>query len=342
MPINKNAFIRYQYLDTLLSDRHHYYDIHDLTDKVNEMLCNDGFSEVTQRCIEKDINTLEFAPFNAPIERFVKGGRHCLKYSTYSYSIFTKKMSDEEVNLLCEVLNTIGQFDGLDNFKWLDDFKIGLGLKERRKIIYFSHNPFLENSNLLGTLFDYISNKVVINLSYHTFTDSKIKTIVFHPYILKQYNDRWFLVGAADSDNQILTFALDRIDKTEAIPEMKYIECPDDLNERFENIVGVTLFKDKPIDHIIFWVSDISKDYVLSKPINGSQIRYKGEAEQKLREKYSVLVGGAFFSINCVCNYELIRELCSFGKELLVLSPSNIREIVCTRIREMIESYSSL
>ena len=162
MPTNKNALIRYKYLDKLLSDYHHFYDIHDLTEKVNDMLYEDGFSEVTQRCIEKDLNTLEYAPFSAPIERFTKNGKRCIAYSKRSFSIFTKELSDEEAILLREVLNTIGQFDGLDNFKWLDDFKIGLGLEERRQIISFSNNPYLQNSNLLGTLFDQISNKVVV------------------------------------------------------------------------------------------------------------------------------------------------------------------------------------
>ncbi len=36
MPINKNALLRYQILDRCFSDRHHYYDIDDLVDKVNE------------------------------------------------------------------------------------------------------------------------------------------------------------------------------------------------------------------------------------------------------------------------------------------------------------------
>lgn len=342
MPLNKNAFIRYQYLDGLLSDRHHYYDIHDLTEKVNSLLYNDGFPEVTQRCIEKDINTLESAPFDAPIERINKSGKRCIRYNRLSFSIFTKKMSDEERNMLCEVLNTIGQFDGIENFRWLDDFKARLKLEDRRKIICFSNNPFLENSNLLGTLFDFISNQVVVNLSYHTFSDKATKNIVFHPYLLKQYNERWFLIGAEDNSKHILLFAIDRINKVEPIPEMKYCECLEDLNERFDDIVGITLYEGKPIEHIIFWVSNISVDYVITKPIHGSQIRYKGDLEQKLRGKYSNLIDGAFFSIDCVCNYELVRELCSYGKELLVLSPTNIQKAVCNRIREMIESYSSL
>lgn len=342
MPVNKNAFVRYQYLDNLLSDRHHYYDIHELTEIVNEKLFNDGFPQVVQRCIEKDINTLEYAPFNAPIERIVKGGKHCIRYGKSSFSVFTKKMSDEEVGLLCEVLNTIGQFDGLDNFKWLEDFKVGLNLGERRKIIWFSNNPFLENSNLLGTLFDQISNKVVIQLSYHTFSERTTKSIVFHPYLLKQFNDRWFLVGAEDSEMHILIFALDRIDKIEPIPEKKYVECPDDLLERFDDIVGVTLFEDRHVEHILFWVSDISVAYVITKPIHGSQTLFKGKEAALLREKFPNLIGGAFFSVDCISNYELIRELTSYGKELLVLSPSNIKEEITRRIQSMLESYSAL
>lgn len=339
MPANKNAFIRYKHLDKLLSDYHHYYDIHDLTEKVNDMLYEDGFPEVTQRCIEKDLNALEFAPFNAPIERVSKQGKRIIRYEKRSFSIFTKEMSDEESNLLLEVLNTIGQFDGLDNFQWLENFKIGLGLKERRKIISFSNNPYLKNSNLLGTLFDNISNEVVIRLSYHTFNDPSVRCIDFHPYLLKQYNDRWFLLGAADDDKKILTFALDRIDKMEPLPKKKYVACPDDLAERFEDIVGVTLYEDKEIEHILCWISDLSKGYVDTKPIHESYTPLKGDREDELHNLYPQLTGGLFFSIDCIPNFELIRELCSFGGNLVVLSPQSIREEIKNRLTVHLEQY---
>ena len=285
MPTNKNALIRYKYLDRLLSDHYHYYDIHDLTDKVNDMLYEDGFPEVTQRCIEKDLNTLEYAPFNAPVERFSKQGKRCIAYSKRSFSIFTKELSNEESNLLREVLSTIGQFDGLDNFKWLDDFKIGLGLEERRQIICFANNPYLQNSNLLGTLFDNISNEVVIRLSYHTFSDESIRSIDFHPYLLKQYNERWFLLGAADSDQKILNFALDRIDKVEPLPEKKYVECSEDLRERFEDIIGVTLYEDRPVEHIVCWVSDISKGYVVIRNDGSPMFEHRAIMEAHIGRK---------------------------------------------------------
>lgn len=344
MPVNKNAFIRYKYLDRLLSDRYHYYDINDLTEKVNDMMERDGLAmSVVRRTIEKDLMAMQLAPFCAPIDSEKKNGKNVYRYTDPTFSIFSQELSREERNLLREVLSTIGQFDGLDNFTWLENFKIGLGLEERRQIISFSNNPYLKNSNLLGTLFDNISNEVVIQLSYHTFNDATIRSIDFHPYLLKQYNDRWFLLGAADDDRKILTFALDRIDKVKPLPGRKYIPCPDNLAEHFDDIVGVTYFEDRPVEHILFWVSDFSKDYVETKPLHGTQTAQHGEVETQLRQQYSYLEGGAFYTIDCIKNYELIRLLCSFGKDLIVLqSDGTIVEDIRQRISDMNEKYSMI
>jgi len=344
MPTNKNAFIRYKYLDRLLSDQHHYYDINDLTEKVNNMMERDGLGmSIVRRTIEKDLLNMQLAPISAPIDFEKKNGKNVYRYTDPTFSIFSQELSREECDLLREVLSTIGQFDGLDNFTWLEKFKVGLGLEERRQIISFSNNPYLKNSNLLGSLFDCISNEVVVRLSYHTFNDSTIRDIVFHPYLLKQYNDRWFLLGAADTDNKILNFPLDRIDKVEPLPDKKYTQCPEDLYERFEDIVGVTLFENRPVEHILCWVSDVAKGYVDTKPIHGSYTPLKGDAEQQLRTEYPQLQGGMFFTLDCIYNFELIRELCAYGKDLLVLrSDGIVADEVWKRICEMNEKYSEM
>ena len=342
MPSNKNALTRYMFLDEMLSDRHHFYDINDLTEKCNEKLVNAGQPTVTRRCIEKDINYLEYDPFYAEMDRFRVNGKRCIRYADPSFSIFHKQLTDEESNLILEVLNTIGQFDGLANFEWLEKFKTGLGLKERPKVICFSNNPYLQNTNLLGVLFDYISNQVVLEIKYHTFSDNQNKTIILHPYLLKQYNNRWYLIGAAASDMKILNFALDRIEVVKPLLDIKFIPCEYDLTERFEDIVGVTLYENRPVEHIVFWVSDRSKDYVITKPIHESQKSIKGELDNSLRLKYDNLKGGAFFSIDCIPNYELIRELSSYGKELLVLEPTTIQDEIFNNIKQMYEDYSSV
>lgn len=343
MPTNKNALIRYKHLDRLLSDRHHYYTMSDLASKVNAMLEDDGFKRVTRRSIENDVEALKDAPFRADIETFKIDGKTIYRYRRCSYSIFREELSREEVRLLREVLSTIGQFQGLNHFEWLDRLKNDLGLKSKRKIISFSNNPNLQNSNLLGTLFDVISNEVAIRLSYHTFSDVTVRSIVFQPYLLKQYNDRWFLIGAADSDKKILNFPLDRIDKVEALPQVRYVPCPLNLQERFKDIVGVTFHDNYPVEHILFWVSDASKNYIITKPIHESQRQYHGDRELQLRTQYPTLEGGTFFSIDCIKNYELIRELCAYGKDLIVLhSDGTVAEDVRKRMREMVEQYENV
>ena len=153
MPTNKNAFIRYKYLDRLLSDRHHYYDMNALTEKVNDMMERDGLGiSVVRRTIEKDLLNMELAPFSAPIEHEKKNGKNCIFYWNRSFTIFSQEMSREERSLLREVLSTLGQFDGLENFKWLDDFEIGLGLEERRpqnqygRVFRCVRSPFISNA----------------------------------------------------------------------------------------------------------------------------------------------------------------------------------------------------
>ena len=356
MPANKNAMTRYKILDELLSNRYHNYSLDDLTEEVNKRLAEmypdtDG---VGRRTIEKDIEYLEYeGPFLADIERYSAASydterqrtytKRCLRYANPSFSIFKKDLSSDEENLLVEVFKLLGQFEGLPNFDGLESLRLGLGVNNANsRIISFTKNP-LEKSSLLGELFTSISQKQVIELHYHTFREpNKDSRVVIFPYILKEYNSRWFVIGAAEEDNAMLTFALDRISKVEALPSHKYREYEGEINEWFEDIIGVTNLKDSPVYEICFWVSDVSKDYVMTKPIHESQRTISESDTMALRKKYPTLKGGRFFRIDCKYNYELIRELTSFGKELMVLEPSYICNKVRERVEEMFSEYEKL
>lgn len=339
MPTNKNALSRIAFLDTLLADRHHYYSLDDLTEKCNERLEEIGVPAVTRRCIEKDIDFIEGASFGGNIDKGTVNGKYCLRYADPSFSIFTKKLSDDEKNILQEVLSTIGQFDGLSNFEWIDNLKQRLDIEERPKVISFSNNPYLKNSNLLAQIFDYVSHKNVVKVCYSAFTSAK-SGMCFHPYLLKQYNDRWYLIGAADSDGKILNLALDRITSIEPVADKEFVEPAEDFADRFEDIVGVTVIDGKPLQHIVFWVGDASKDYVESKPLHGSQKIINADTD--LRQQFPTLKNGRFFSIDCIANYELIRELSSFGRELIVLTPDDVRERVVGWFTGAVERYRPL
>lgn len=340
MPANKNAMTRYKILDELLGSRYHNYSIDDLTEEVNTRLAElypdaDG---VGRRTIEKDIHYLEYeGPFLVDIERYTAPGydgarqrsyaKRCLRYRDPSFSIFKKDLTDDEEYLLREALSLLGQFDGLPNLDALEGLRLGLGARrDERAIMSLTRNP-LENSNLFGELFTAISQRQVVELHYHRFAapDTDLSTCV-HPYLLKEYNRRWFLFAASERDGKLLCFGLDRIDRVVPLPAHKYVDYEGDIREVFDDIIGVTLLADSPLYHIVFWVSDVSKDYVATKPIHESQRNVGGEEEGALRQRHPQLQGGRFFSIDCKENYELVRELTSFGQELVVLSPAPIRE----------------
>jgi predicted DNA-binding transcriptional regulator YafY len=339
--IKKNAIMRYKILDSLLSNQNRYYTITDLLDKVNEALELDGMEPVSRRCIEKDLNALECAPYDADIVREWKNGRKYIRYEEVGFSIFTKKLSEDEENLLSEVLNTLGQFEGLDSFEWLESLKTRLDIKEHRRIIQFDNNPYLQNSNLLGSLFTAISNKQVLALKYHTFYNPEVKEVVVHPYLLKEYNKRWFLIVGLE-DGTILNFAIDRIDGFEPMPHIKYIEPDEELESRFDDIVGVSIYKGSALEEILLWVSEAQYPYIKTKPLHGSQRDVKGEESATLQAQYAVLDKGYFVKLKCILNVELEQLLMSMMDQVVVLSPSSLKSRLHDKVSNLKNYYEEV
>ena len=346
---------RYKILDELLSSRYHNYSLDDLTEEVNVRLSElyPDSNGVVRRTIEKDISYLEYeGPFMVEIERYTVAGynkekqksfsKQCLRYASPSFSIFKKELSDDEKYLLGEALSMLGQFDGLPHLEALEELRLGLGVRRNgHKIISLTKNP-IEHSCVLGELFVAISQRLVVELHYHRFVNPDDSlTICVYPYLLKEYNRRWYLFCAAESDGKFLCFALDRLDSIVPLPSHRYVDYEGDISERFEDVIGVTL-NNGPALTIVFWVSDYSKDYVETKPLHESQRHLRKDVEDRLRQEYPMLVGGKFFQIDCIENYELIRELSSFGKDLLVLEPNGIQDKVWERIQNMNDSYQKL
>lgn len=351
MPANKKAMTRYALIDRMLSNRYRAYSIQDITEILSETLEEYGEKAVSKRCVEKDLNYLvNDSPFNVELEEYWidatdKNDRpyrkRCIRYEDPTFSIFKPKLTDDEKTVLATALDALGCFDGLDNFEWLNDLKSRLNVVERSPIISISKN-LLENSTIIARLFTAIRQKQVIQLDYRTFKDNESHSTEIIPRILKEYNNRWFLIASACDTDRILTFPLDRVNDFKEIHTKKFKPLSDDLEDRFDEIIGITFIEDAPLEKIIFWVSDKSKDYVKTKPLHGSQKNISGAKEHDLRDQYPLLARGNFFTLECRENYELIRELTSFGAELVVISPNHIREKILQLIEKMRMAYQAI
>ena len=353
MPQNKNAIARYIILDSLLQDKFGR-TIAELTDLCNEKLEENGKEPVTKRCIEKDLLAMEGDPFYAEIDRSGsipkedKNGKarkvQLVRYVNPYFSIFNHEMNDDEKALLRKALEPFGKFEDIPGFEQIEQLiaSLNVDVDESKKFVYYSVNEKGTNTKVFGKLYSAISEQKAIDLTYHTFDEPEKKHVLLHPYILKEWNRRWYLIAAAADKGKILNFALDRIDDAEICLDIKYKPASDDLMERFEDIVGVTYYDDVPIETIYIWISDKSSNYLITNPLHGTQTMLKegGEEESELRKKYPKLKCGKLFRIKCMINYELIRELLSYGKEMVVLSPCSLREDVKKQANEMTNNYT--
>ena len=360
MPANKNAVRRYMILDQLLSDRNHYYTRKQLFEAVQAALqrIDDTFN-VSKRTIEMDLYDMEEI-FDIIINTDkVVNGKHVICYEDQTRSIFSKPLSDEEKKLLCEVLNTLGQFSGLDNFTWLDDLQARLNDNQSfgkrdidadvdtRKIIAFSTNEELKNKDYLAGLFSAISNRRVVTVEYLKFGQTKNSKITLYPYLLKQYNDRWYLIGTPLGDKIfpfrpefLINLPLDRIESYYEVPGKEYLDYSGDIDAHFDDIIGVTYFEDHEKETILFAIADDDAPYIRTKKIHWTQEEIESERQVSLHRQYPHLKDYSFFTITCIPNYELKRMLCGFGRKLVVLSPLKLRNEILDGLKAQLSMYN--
>ena len=362
MPANKNAVVRYIILDRLLSDHHHYYTRSQLHDIVNDSLKGiDEALQVSKRTVEMDLRDMEDI-FQVELdESLILNGKKIIRYVDQTRSIFSKPLSEDEKTLLFEVLNTLGQFSGLDSFAWLDDLKTKLEnrlsfggnefddehVAQQRKVISFSSNEFLQNKEYLGWFFSAITNKKVVSIKYRKFDAESAQEIIVYPYMLKQYQDRWYLLCTPTCDKKlpynphfIANIPLDRIESYSEVHNIPYVECQVEIDELFDDIVGVTYYWDKPVEHVLFAVHKSSANYIRTKPIHPFQAELSKDDQIEMRKKNPMLKDFSFFSLDCKLNYELSSLFRSYGSNLVVISPVSLREEMKENARKQLEFYS--
>lgn len=349
MPANKNALIRYRYLDELLSSRVKYYTRQELTDKLNEHLS----TPVSKRCVEKDLIDIQ-DEWGIEYDEKIYDGKKYIHYADPSFSIFNKELTQEERTMLRSVLATVGQFDGLPNFEWLETMRLKLGKDsgsalssgefegyEDEKLIQFSNNPYLKNSNMLAGLFQHIVSKQTIQIEYKPYSATESFPVVVSPYRLKQFNNRWYLICSRMQDGRFTNYALDRMVSFKAAEDIEFMPCPIDIDEHYDDIIGVTYISDAPVETVIFAGSPREIQFILTKPLHWTQKRPSIEEQARLHEEYpNVPSDWIFLTIECKWNFELITTLFSFGERILVLSPNRVLDDIQNKIISMNKLYN--
>jgi len=319
--INKNAYIRYSILDKCFSNCYRQCFIEDLLEEVNNELeyFNGPDSSIKKRQLFDDIKYMESeSGWSIPLERIKAGRRTYYRYSDPNFSIKNQKITENEIDIINEAIIVLSRFRGLPQFEWINELSAKLKshfeFKDVPEIISFDHNEFLEGLEFLPRLYQSIINKTVLLIEYQAFHMKSPTTYVIHPYYLKQYNKRWFLLGLNSEDNLLYTIPLDRIKKIDFQKE-EYIENKIiNFSEYFEDIIGVSRKpEDKPIKIKLLFNSKTAP-YILTKPLHGSQKKLNYDEK------------GLIVQIEVIPNFELKQLILSYGDSVEILTPESYKK----------------
>lgn len=264
------------------------------------------------------------------IKKEKRGREIFYSYEKPGFSIYNNELTSAEVQQLQAALDVISRFEGLPNFSCMSELQKRFALSIRpqaKSVVGFDQNEYIEGREHFDTLFQAISNKRTVRISYRPFGKDTF-CVTVHPYYLKEYNNRWFLFCLDEVHRYISQYAIDRIKRVENAGTT-YIESDIDWPEYFEDKIGVSgSGEPHPIK---IWLSASQLDYATTKPIHGSQRILQRNED-----------GSAVIQIEIIPNYEFEQLILSFGEEAVVLEPIEIKDKIEKRIAATLKKIQSV
>lgn len=337
MAQGKNAYIRYKVLDRCFRDSRKRFFIEDLVKACNEELYNYDGSSVSDRTIREDIHFMQRQAGGAiPLVTKREGHKVYYRYSDPNFSIKNLPMSQQEAELLSDTISMLSRFKGLPNHEWLEatiaQMKSAFNLDNaQQSYVSFSQNEDLRGLNYFSRLYEAIASHQVVSLQYHKFTGEAWERLV-HPYQLRQYNNRWFLVGwepAVAAKIPLVVIPLDRIDDYRILDKEHFVSYQGDIDECFKDIVGVSLKFKEPCQHIVFKAYHPTSSYIETKPIHHSQ------RVVERHEEYTI------FSLDLIPTYEFETIMLTYADKCEILEPLDLREKIKERAKNIVKFCES-
>ena len=335
MATNKNALIRYKVLDNCFRNPGRRYFIEDLIAECESVLLDiDPESNgISRRQIFEDIAFMESKEgWSIELEKLRSGKKVYYRYADMSFSINNMPLNEVEINQLKAAVQIFSQFKGMPQFEWVNEMipKLhqGIASNSQSAIMEFDNNQYLKGIEFLGPLYNAIFYKKVLSIRYQTFDKDTPFDMVFHPYFLKQYNNRWFLFGYNDEMKKYdWNLALDRIVSIKEINGIYQSNDQIDWQEYFEDVIGVTKPDGaQPVDVVLHFKGKTGK-YIETKPLHGSQ-------KSKWVDATTLEI-----TLQVVMNYELEMLVLSYGGSVVVIHPPLLAVTIKNRLGEAINNY---
>ena len=332
MPKNKHAIIRYKVINQMLAKGK------TASKKMLAEACSNALDKtVSLRSIDNDIYAMRYSEglgYFAPIEYDYQ--KRAYFYDEPAYSIDNLPLGKEEIQKLrlaasllkqYEKIDTFGEFSGtIDKVVRLINYTKLQQDGAPLDFIEFEKNPTTTGLEFIDRLIPLIQKKKVIKIRHQSFWREEIAEFTVHPYYLKEYKGRWYLVGFAEERDAIRIFGLERVVSIEPLALKRFTSKLFNPESFFEKFIGINVPEGLP-EKIVLRFKNNSGKYIQTQPMHSSQ--------KLIRES-----GGEHdFSFHLCINWELIGKVLSWQDNLEVLSPDGFREKIKSIIGSMAKSY---
>ena len=336
MPHIKNALIRYRIIDKALRNQSRPFP----KKKDLRLLCEEALygdpdgNHICDSTIEKDMFAMR-EEHDAPIKysRAEKG----YYYADKDFSINEIPLSDDDVSSIQFALSTLSQFKDTEMFqqfgfalnKIVDRVNTNPSKSEDRleQVVQFEAGNTTTGNEYLSPLLAAIKEYKVVYFDYESFISQQRKRRMVTPLLLKEYQNRWYLISFDLVKEAIITYALDRMEELDVTDDQGRV--PDKFNADlfFKYSIGITASNDARPEEIIFEADNVASRYISSQPFHESQKMISNRGKETR------------FSLFVIISEELIRKLMSYSGELKVLKPDSLSEELQKRASDTLRRY---
>lgn len=182
-------------------------------------------------------------------------------------------------------------------------------------LVSFDGEGLVKGVEFISTLLFALTNRQKVKITYQRFIDSRPFPVIVMPALLKEYQNRWYLVGLVNKDEEIRSYALDRTKNVELLSEFFSREKVRNVRASYNNLIGLSHAGGKPC-LIKFEVEADQAKYIETLPWHNTQ-------EVESRNDRSVI-----FSLYVVPNFELQQKILSLGKAVLNIEPDSLKKAI--------------
>jgi predicted DNA-binding transcriptional regulator YafY len=338
MPANKYALLRYRIIDKCIRNKYKPYPSkEDIRQACEDFLYNSFKERVSISTVEKDLYAMrneEGLGYLAPI-KFSRdlGGYY---YDDPTYSIDKLPLNEDDIEAVKFAAHTLSQFKKINVFdqfssaieKLMDRIELTDNIEDATidQLVIFESGSTAAGSEHLGIIFKAIKQKTSISIEYKSFQAGVNSIRKIDPYLLKQYENRWYVIAFEPKSTKIKTFGLDRIGKVNLEDQQFQINPAFSREDFFKYSVGITTGNYKP-EKVEIQFSNFSAGYIKTKPIHNSQ---------KAITKNNT---GEVFAFNIYVTPELIQQIMAWGNHAKVLKPEELKDQIKTELEKTLQGY---